>query len=569
VSLKILKPLDRPIKSKILWAFDTEDNQKGQTLICNLYDGTEHHTFKNPKDVIFFLQNYHAVTETRETIYIFCTNLEYDLCNLIKENFFSFIDCRFWGSRIISARLRKSKFVFFDSLNLWGISVEKMGKLINLPKLEADYKKMAWNRKNITYCRRDSEISQKFAVKSQEILDSMGCELKATLPSCSLDLFKRKYLHDMIHVPPEKIIGLLRKALHGGRTEIFNNQPQTGNIWAFDFNSLYASVMLENHYPCPNGFKLITDKKEVYTAFNSLNPGVYNCRVSFKGYLPVLPLVYRDINDSDKLCFPQGEFTGTWTWPELSYALHIGYKLIKVNWAITYRRSYPYFKEFCTDILKRRSNSRDDFSRGFYKMFCNSLFGKFSQRNEKTVVKKYCGEKLARGTKIIDGYYYKNVKGEYPEQSNFIWSIYTTAYARIKHHKAMQYVIDQGGKLLYCDTDSIHFMNDKPIFKHSLKYGELKLEGKIAYAWYKLPKLYFILKEGEEYYKAKGVKNELAKEFFYFKECTVFSPIRLRESFRRNIKANVWVNKPKSMKSEYTKRICDPKTGESVALTLK
>ena len=73
-----------------------------------------------------------------------------------------------------------------------------------------------------------------------------------------------------------------------------------------------------------------------------------------------------------------------------------------------------------------------------------------------------------------------------------------------------------------------------------------------------------------EVYKCKGVRGSLAKEFFTKGYAESMQPLKYVETCRKNffiternkkygtkeplIPFNMWVNKPKSLKAEYTKR---------------
>lgn len=71
-------------------------------------------------------------------------------------------------------------------------------------------------------------------------------------------------------------------------------------------------------------------------------PGVYTIGVSVPedSFLPPLPW-----NKATALCFPTGEFSGTWTLPEIEAALERGVEITKVHTALVWETTAPVFAE--------------------------------------------------------------------------------------------------------------------------------------------------------------------------------------------------------------------------------
>ena len=93
------------------------------------------------------------------------------------------------------------------------------------------------------YNIRDSYITYKFAEFLQNNFNKIGGNLKFTIASSSMSLYRKKYLKYWILQPPKEIIKQQINGFYGGRTEAFergyiedknyydiNNKKFLGNI---------------------------------------------------------------------------------------------------------------------------------------------------------------------------------------------------------------------------------------------------------------------------------------------------------------------------------------------------
>lgn len=529
---------------KKLLSLDTEDNSKAKVYILNFYDGEKHYTFRKPKDALKWLLK-------QQDFEIWCTNVGYDLGNLFQDRF-HYLEISYIQSRIINAKIKDLNIEFRDTLNHWKMSVEEMGNRIGLPK----FKTKSFN--NVKYCRRDSEITWKFVMSMKERYEKIGCELKATIGSTALRFFQTKYFkHNHKKLFTKKTVEFMLKGYYGGRTEIFFNKPIEGNIWYFDFNSLYPSVMLR---PMPVLNPYFFTKNP-----NFKNEGICHVRLSTSKPLNIPYLPFRD-NDG-RLLFPLGVLDGAYTYFEIREALKKGYVIEKIHNAIEFPQGtfYP-FKAFVNELWGERQQAQsqgDSLLSDTFKLLLNNLYGKFAQGNEYTKLLPLT-RKPKVGDEILGNMILRKVKGEYPLHTNVIWSAYVTAYARDLLWHAMDKIEKSGGLLIYCDTDSVIFENDKPIFENSKNLGELKLEGEFSYAHFKLPKLYRLIEKLKktEITKAKGVPKKFAKTFFDEGRVEFSRPYKIREVLRRNLspkrkyklKVNFWDTIEKQSNKKYDKR---------------
>ena len=157
--------------------------------------------------------------------------------------------------------------------------------------------------------------------------------------------------------------------------------------------------------------------------------------------------------------------------------------------------------------------------------------------------------------------------------TNYLTAALITAYGRHNLYNYLKNANEDERILLYCDTDSVFFYgSDFKIKARKGELGSLQKEYDISEAHFILPKTYMIkLSDGREKYKCKGVRENLAKEFFIKGYAESMQPLKYVETCRKNlfiternkknktkeplIPFNLWVNKPKTLKSEYNKRL--------------
>ena len=553
-----------------LMSLDTEDDSKGVVKLIDFYDGENHHSFPVHKNTTPEQQQNLAVNfllDLGTNLDIWCTNLQYDLINTFGQDL-SCLEISYVGSRIISARLPNTKVFFKDTLNHWKISVKEMGKRIGLEKLEDDLfdkKKIPTMDQLITRCHRDSEITYHFVSTMKAHYESFGAKLKATIGSTALEFFNKNYYkHTNKRHIKTKDIEFMLKGYYGGRTEIFFNKPVEGNIQYWDFNSKYPDVMHKNPYPVIGKDCYIKTKKPDLTRIGVMDVTV-SCPLDL--YLPYLPCRA----DNGSLLFPVGEFRGHWTYYEINEAVKLGYKIIKIHDCIEFTRGtfYP-FKDFVWDMYSKRQAAEkvgDQLLKDAFKLVPNNLYGKYGQGRDFTQLVPYVGpEQLKAGDAVLgDMVLLKSRHKHFPVHTNMIWAMMTTAYARHDLYNGMRDVLKAGGLLIYCDTDSIIFESNMAIFKNSNELGHLKSEGDFKYAWFKLPKLYHLIKaDNTHIYKAKGIpyRDNKGEQYFNLGSATFERPYKLRECLRRNLSPkrkiklipNYWHEVTKFDKKTYDKR---------------
>jgi len=548
-----LTPLDSEPKIRRIAALDIEGDatEGGFVTSCLLYDNVPY-ICRSPKELISLL-----TSKRFRNVHVYCHNLNYDMgCLLphIPRNF----SAMFTGQNLFKGWIGddyKHRVRLNDSAGMAAyLSISALGKALNIPKLDApdglyndamvaDCKREFSPDERTAidyYCQRDTEIALKYIETLQDQLVELGSELKDTLASTGLTLFRRSYLDDEYKTPYPYRNDFARMGYYGGRVEPFV-VGEISNVRYYDFTSLYPSVMLGHNYPNPNtlegpvvgyGIREIMDFE-----------GLSEVEIEVPE-MPYPPLPYRF---GDKLYFPYGTFRGVYTNVELRYAIELGCKIKKVYQSLISRDTVRPFDRFVRSLftLREELKQRGDCRQLVIKIILNSLYGKFAQREDGPLFRIVTNEEYTRlgtpeGSEVLiyDNSEYWKVPLESRGQAEYVivpWAAYVSGYARIALHKAM---LQSTGKVIYVDTDSIVTTGILPT---GSGLGELKLEETCktfeAYA----PKVYrYTNDKGEDVYKAKGVPKMCQKEYIERGIVSYQTPTGWLEASRHNLHPSVW-----------------------------
>lgn len=512
-----LKSLKEKLNEYNIYGFDTETiGQNNDFYLGTIYGNDIQKIFYNQLEMINFLNSHHFKHNT----FICATNLQFDILSLFKNNM-NMIQPLFRNSEMITAIMkdkndRRTKFI--DTYNFVPYSVEKLGKILNIPKMKKPERlgMIPQTKEEINYlalyCMRDSEISCKFLQFLQQGYNKeMNTNLKLTVGSSSLNLFRNNYLKIPIRQPERKLLETFYKGYYGGRTEIFK-RGQIEKCYYYDINSLYPTVML-NDYPNPNTQSIIKSNIDVIKEYD----GISEIKISIpKEYTFLLPFKQKQ-KMGTKLIFPIGTIKGWFTHVEIRKALEYNAKIISYGKSIYYNKNFKPFEEYVNILYAKRLKLKEQNNpmEILYKLSLNSLYGKFAQKiNNKqeiihadnmTMIKlKDIAEKQLDCQMIGDYFYITNKKGigeKVPSFVNPIFSIYTTAYARLLMFKKMQNIQDY----YYMDTDSL--ISEKKI-NVSLKLGDFKKEYDIKEGKIIKPKMYGFI--GDKYENNKLIKKDIS-----------------------------------------------------------
>lgn len=563
----ILKKTKQKPFNKQIYGFDVETYGQKNTFYCaSLYGDDIQKTFYSKDEFI------KEITRRKyRNSYLVATNLGFDFNAIFydRDDYeeFKFL---FRGSDMISVigyyregkfdcSYKKNKLTFIDTMNYCKMSVENLGKIIRLPKLEKPSflgkRPKDENEKKIleNYNMRDAEVSQKFIKFLFDAFYKLGADPKKTIASTAMSLFKNKYLKQDYFRHKVDVLQDIFKAYYGGRTEVFK-RGVVKNMHYYDINSLYPSVMM-NEYPDPNSIKFShmnnTDKIMRYEGVSDV---ILKCpKIRF----PLLPMKMKD----GKCVFGYGQIEGWYSHVELRKAFEIGYECLAVKKSYYYDRKCQPFKEYVADLYNlRKEYKKDDNPMELVtKLLLNSLYGKFGQKFENReemipdkqvtidMTEKYHCERVGKMFRI---------KKPFTDPSSFcipIFAVYTTAYARLKLYDALLKYDP-----VYCDTDSIVTSCMMP---DSKELGEFKHEMHIPDGYFIKPKFYAILDDNDQkkhVIKIKGLGRKIdIIEFFALlsKMPVKYNKfVKSKEAYRRNLIPNEIIEIEKQFSLEDDKR---------------
>jgi hypothetical protein len=385
------------------------------------------------------------------------------------------------GSTIIMVKVKRNEdskhapWVFLDSYKLIPIGLKKAAKAfkVETQKEEIDLNLHEDCPEWETYLKADCvslyQILQKY---HNLVVNHLNGEVGITAASTAMKTFRRSYMKEPIkrNVSTHDIA---RKAYYGGRVEIFRREAK--NLNCYDINSCYPWAMLQS---MPTGnCRMWEGEPPSYINCNYIGFIHAKVNVPVNTYLPVLP--YR--NKKGKLIFPVGEFSGYWSWEELSLALNEGAEVLEWRDSVWYESSIA-FDKYVETLYQYRDSSRPDYDTGLAetcKILLNSLYGKFAQKAEREKI--VLGSEMLIGADPCDPFNPDCNVWKVPtiNDSDYIIpqiSAHITALARCKLYSYLKIAISLG-ELAYCDTDSIITTAD---LSHlvSASLGALKDEGK-------------------------------------------------------------------------------------------
>lgn len=425
---------------------------------------------------------------------------------------------------ILISKLNKTSFPykFSNKENLWYI-----GDCPDVSYFESkdDYnlfKDSVFNFKeeSIKYCLNDVYVLKNIMTDFIETLYKINKKYVNYLnKSYSIPSFSNKIFYNFFNTYginkkiTMEMSSYIYKSYFGGRCEIFGNIYKDEKIHYFDYTGMYAQCMLEKFPIGEPYFDFKIDKID--------KPGFYYIKFKSDINIPVLP--YK----SKKLYFPNGELEGVYWYEEILEFIKNNGIVIKYEYAILYEKEESVFKEFVECFTKMRSMG------GYYKiigkLIINSLYGSFGMKTdenfsiitysekefndilENTNVESYSKLnncfiiKIKKDYKSKKLYNKKNKKwNDYYNERNVAYASIIASKARIKLYRSLKDVINDGGRLLYCDTDSIFasYKENKINMPcgSDIIWSELYNDGLFI-----LPKTYLLKNEKKEILKFKGV----------------------------------------------------------------
>lgn len=526
------------------WTVDTEDDSKGSVKIIDFFDGKTHKTFQG--DNVFKLREaaFDFILSLKRGSKIFAVNIGYDLNNIVFDSYKEW-NVYFSGSFLVKATLyRKEKnrnpVHFFEAMSQLPLSVEKMGDLLKLQKMQVK------NKVDVEYCKRDTEIVWQTLERVFDFDRLNGIDFGATCGAKALKYWRGMQTHDW----KQRVFAEFIPAYRGGRSEIFLYGQQK-NVNIYDVNSLYPFVMQKYDYPDP----------ELALATRELQDlGIYFATVKVKDcYIPYLGKRLKN-----KFIFPVGTFTGLWTGFELLRA-ESQLESIKIIEGFKFDNAGKVFKPYVDRFYKKRLDNFDDnLLNKYIKILMASLYGKFGQRENSL---QYDSKNKV----------FQNSFVGFPDHANIIWSIFTTAYAR---DHLWNLLLEFQEYVAYTDTDSLHLVNGYTM-ETGPELGQVKHEGNFVSGLYLQPKLYALTDYNKNRkIKAKGIPKKYRETYIDQGQVEFERPVKLVEFLRnqwyikenpeleRVLVLNYWHKVKKTLSEKYTKRQILDKDGHTWPISL-
>ena len=277
------------------------------------------------------------------------------------------------------------KILFLDTMNFFNVSLRRLGKDIGLEKMTMpDFSED--DDKWFVYCQRDVDIIFQ-AIKGwlRFIKENNLGAFAKTLASQSLNAYRHRFNKYPVFIHNEKqATELERESYHGGRTEAFFIGKKEGKeFYKLDVNSMYPSVMIKNSYP--SSLLLYQENVSKERLKNYLKKYGAIARVEVETPEPVFAT-----KENDRLIFPVGYFETVLTTRELKYAFSHNY--IKEVKECTFYKMKPLFVGYVKFFYQKKREYKEKGNKTYYllsKLFLNSLYGKWGQRNDEFEVVGY------------------------------------------------------------------------------------------------------------------------------------------------------------------------------------
>jgi len=381
-----------------------------------------------------------------------------------------------------------------------------------------------WKEAVIKYCINDCISLYQILSNAKDLIYK---EFKVnlfdypTLPSLSFAIFRTLFLKDAkVPVTQGDMFKFIKSSFTGGSTEMYI--PSGENIYEYDVNSLYPSVMKDNLFPVghPTQFHIYQGQD---LSFLKDKFWIADCIVNTDVdlFAPYLQL-HHETSNGIRTIAPNGKFRMRLTSVEYLNALK-DYN-IKVNYGYYFDQA-PLFKEYMEKLYNLRMQyPKSHPLNKLVKLLMNSLFGRFGMN---PIHEKHEFIDFKEFTKLTEKFIIKDFidldndgffttyldPDNLEEGANTSISIATaiTSYARVY---MSQFKNNKDYNLYYTDTDSIFI--DKPLPDSLLgnDIGQFKLVNTFKEAVFLGPKIYSgITNEGNTITKIKGYKNACSVPF--------------------------------------------------------
>ena len=391
------------------------------------------------------------------------------------------------GSMVITAKRKKQSLVLLDTLNFLDGSIESLGKIVGIEKLEVDFQTVD-DEALETYCKRDVEImrtafEQYLHFLKENDLGNFGLTISAQ----AFNAFRHRFMRHRIHIHNNlEAKRLERLAYGGGLTMPFAVGDFRGTkIYKTDVNSMYPKIMRDS--PMPTRFIGFAPHPSIEQLKEAIK---YYAVIADVTLRPKTPFYRRRTQEGT--IYPTYAFRTALCTPEVKEALKED-AILEVYQVALYKQDIifdQYVKELYTLRKQYKIQGNVIYEKAVKKLL-NSLYGKFGTRTRKwterpdlTAIQKIQRVDSLLTPTGLTAVYYLNGKAYTFEdngdaENTFVAiAAHITAYARMY----LKELIETAGvaNVYYCDTDSL-FVNETGIanlkdYLDDNELGKLKIE---------------------------------------------------------------------------------------------
>lgn len=535
-------------------AFDIEtynDNDKIIPYCISYYINNKIYSVYNENNICEYVINDIFIKMKKNFITIFIHNIEFDariLLENLKDSNYK-IDMIIKNRTIYSMTIKNKnkKILFKCSYKLCPISLKKaaisfnIGEKLAYPyefinnktinyigdisyedskmneieyiKFNNIYKEIKNIKKyTILYCENDVLLTKKLIEQITNIISKYNIVLTnkniLSISSLSLQIFYKIYNSMNLNLKYSDYVDkIVRKSYYGGRCEVFGNVKENEKIFHFDFPGMYSICMKEN-YPLGK-YYIVNNPNEIN------KPGFYYIKYKSNMNIPILP---HHNKITFKLLFTNGENEGLYWFEEILLFIKYGGEILSIEYSLIYEKYEKCFESYIKEFEELRNKGGE--YKTLSKMIVNSLYGRLGmkKKNEQTSIIN-SNEYLDYLEKynIVSASFLSNyalITYEKENNSNLFSNIAIasaiTSKARIKLYEGYMSVINNGGRILYSDTDSIFAAYNRDVTNE--KHGEIfwdknRSDLYIEDAIFIAPKHYGLKINNKEIIKIKGLKT--------------------------------------------------------------
>lgn len=365
--------------------------------------------FESPSYLFDFIEK---IVQDKEKVYIYAHNMDFDFKIIeafkqLTDRGWEFDDKRFSiqpCAFMIMCKKDDTSLSFLDTGNyVRRMPLEKLGEYLGIPKMDVNPMEEEDKEKLKEYCRRDVEIVHEFIETLLKFIDQNGTlsELKPTISSLALNTFRHSfydYQEKPIFLHGWKAVENMEiSSYKGGLTDVFRwGKYGDTELYKLDVNSMYPHIMKEKKLPYKLDTYFHRGNHNRKPLMDILKEKLYEEHKDIIAWVkikipPELGFVLKrcQINGIQKTLRLGGEFWNCITTPELRFIDRHG-EIKDIEHLAVYD-SMTIFDDYVDYFYEIKQEYDREDNRAFYfitKTFMNSLYGKFGQRERKTLETK-------------------------------------------------------------------------------------------------------------------------------------------------------------------------------------